>query len=192
MKVQVASLFIFTALFMSACGAGSGDNASIGDSEEPYFYEYKTAEYHIDVPNEWEVLNAFPSDYPLETRVAFRNPNKEQDFVANVNIIREYGENTLSNVDLSQLKLKGHEAKLIGYKLISQEEINLALGNDESASLLNTFSGKLETNNERVQFMQSYLNKGDTRWTVTASFSPNEDEFTMERMETMLKSFGLN
>lgn len=189
MKRALIPLMALTLLF-SAC-SGSSDSSSTSDGEEPYFFEYITADFAIEVPEDWETITAFTSEYPDEVRVAFRNNVKDSDFIANIVILREDNTDFLSNADFAQEKLQDHSETLVNYKLLSQEELTLTVSGANSSTLLNTFEGKNETNSSTLEFKQVYLVKGDEAWTATASYRSNEDSFVVEDMEHMLTSFNL-
>jgi hypothetical protein len=176
-------------LLLSACGGSDTDEASTTDSDEVFYFTYVTAEFSIDVPDDWETINAFTSDYPDEVRVAFRNNLKDSEFIANVSIVRE--DYTGTSADYAQSKLDDHSETLINYKLESQEAVTLEVAGADSVTTLNTFRGKNEASSPTLEYMQIYLTKGDNAWTVSASYTPNEDEFVIERMAHMLKSFTL-
>jgi hypothetical protein len=182
-------LLLSIAILLPACG-GSGDTSTTGDSDEIFYFTYQTSEFEMDVPDEWEVINSFSSEYPDNIRIAFRDNIKDGDFVANVTIFKEENPKSNLNADLSQKYLNDHADTLVNYKLISQEEITLELLGASSQTIINSYEGKNDTRDSSISYMQTYLAEGDIAWVVTASYySPTEDSFSLERMETMLKSF---
>ena len=187
MKKILISLTI-ASLVLSGCNRDTVQS----DSEEPFFYTHSTAEFSIDVPEDWEVVNTFTVDYPREIQVGFRNNIKDGDFVANVNIAKEANPRLYGNVDFGQSKLKDHSATLINYQLTEQEEVELMIGNASSVSSMKWFTGKTDTDQKTLHFIQTYLTEAEDAWIVTATHRPDEDPFVIERMETMLKSFTLN
>ena len=194
-KILALLLTLTLAIGLTGCfGIGSddpADNASTTDSDAPYFYTYITAEFEIDAPDTWEKVTAFTSEYPDEIRVAFRNNVKDSDLTANVTVIREDNEKTITNADYAQSKLADHAETLLNYQLISQEEVTLYVGGASSKSVLNTFQGKNEATSPTLNFKQIYLVKGDKSWAVTATYRNDEDPFVIERLDEMLKSFTL-
>lgn len=185
---------LFSSLLLTSCGSDtstSTTDSSTGTSDQSYFYQYITAEFTIDAPEEWEKINEFSSDYPEEIRVAFRNNIKDSDFTANVTVIREDNTSSLTNADWAQKKLNSHAETVLNYQLISQEQLDLTVSSAASTTLLNTFTGKNETDGPSLTFMQTYLTKGDKAWTITATYSPDEDPFVIQKMDTMLRSFAL-
>ncbi len=185
---KIPTLFFALSLLLTSC---SGQEEVSEQTEEPRFYTYKTAEFEMEVPETWETLSSFTSEYPDELRVAFRNNIKEGDFVANVTVVRESNEANLTNADFAQEKLEDHAATLVNYELLEQEQLTLLVSGNESSTFLNTFQGKNETASKTLEFKQLTLVKGDKAWVVTASYLPLEDEFVIARMDKMLRSFNL-
>lgn len=179
---------IAISIFLSACG-GSAPQEENNDkaNDEPRYHDYVTNDFKISVPDDWETLNNFDSSYPDGLRVAFKDNVKSTDFVANVSVFEEESEKSTTNEDLSQNKLKDNSETLLDYELISQEEITL----DKSTTYLNIFEGKNSADGETFRYMQTYIAKGTSAWIITGTYLSTEDEFVVERMETMLKSFNL-
>lgn len=178
--------FIFASILFASCSS-----VSTGTDDNPLFYTYETSDYQMDIPDTWEIINNFDSSYPSGIEIAFRNNIKDQKFIANVNIIHEKSQKSLSNADISQEKLKDNSGTLINYSLDSQSEIDLKIGSSDTATFLNKFSGKNKSDGYTFNFMQTYLTKGEDVWIVTATNLTDEDEFVVERMEAMLKTFAL-
>ena len=181
-------------LILTSCGgtSDSGDpDADESDSDNYRFIEYKTSDFIIEKPEDWETINSFTSEYPDGIRAAFRDNLKDGDFVANVTVIREENTENLTSFDAMQEKLGEHKDHLLDYALVSEEELTLSVGGGESKTTLFTFTGKNENSGEVLEFMQLALAKGDHMYLVTATYDPQEDEFTVERMLTMMESFEL-
>ncbi len=190
---KLLTLTLLSTLFLSACFGGGSENTedTTEAGDQPYYITYKSADFEMQVPDSWERITAFTSEYPVEVRVIFRNNFFESDFVANVSVMREDNFDAITTNDFAQQKLADHKATLINYKLISQEDLKLNVGTGNVGTTLNTFQGKNDSNTPTLQFMQVYAVKGERAWTVTAAYEPTEDEFTIERMHSMLSSFNL-
>lgn len=190
--MNLRPLLLFSVLLLASCGGTNTDGeGSTSDSDTYRFVEYKTSDFILQKPEDWETINSFTSEYPDGIRAAFRDNLKDGDFVANVTVIREDNPDTLTSFDVMQEKLAEHSDHLLGYTLISEEQVTLSIGGGESKTTLFTFTGKNESTSETLEFMQLALAKSDQAYIVTASYDPQEDEFTIERMLTMLKSFEL-
>ncbi|MEK9159098.1 MAG: hypothetical protein AAB383_00030 [Patescibacteria group bacterium] len=181
-------------LFLTACG-GSDTSEVDGETEETgevFYFAYKTADFEIEVPDTWEIIDSFTSEYPDDLRVAFKNNVQDSIFTSNVTVIRE--NNTLSDTsyDFAQRKLADHEDTLVNYSLVSQEVLTLQVDGANSKTMLSTFEGKNDTSSPKLTFMQVTLTKGQQAWTATATYRSGEDAFTVEELDTMLRSFTLN
>lgn len=185
---KISTLLFAVSLFLSGCGTSTPQerNNDVAN-DEPRYHDYVTNDFRMSVSDDWTTLNNFDSSYPNGLRVAFKDNIKDTDFVANVTVFEDEMEKSLTNEDISQNKLKDNSETLLEYQLISQEEITL----DGNTTYLNIFEGKNSAESENYRFMQTYITKGNNAWIVTATYVPTEDEFTIERMETMLKSFNL-
>lgn len=179
-------LFICASLLLTSCGA-----VSTSTDDNPLFYTYETSDYQIDIPDTWEIITDFDSSYTNGIEIAFRNNLKDQKFIANVNIIHERSKKSVTNADVSQEKLKDNSGTLINYNLDSQSEINLQVGSTDTSTFFNKFSGKNKSDGYTFNFMQTYLTKGGEVWIVTATNLTDEDDFVIERMDKMLKTFAL-
>ena len=190
--MNLRPLLLFPVLLLASCGGTNTDSeGSTSDSDTYRFVDYKTSDFILQKPEDWETINSFTSEYPDGIRAAFRDNLKDGDFVANVTVIREDNPDTLTSFDVMQEKLSEHSDHLLDYTLISEEQVTLSVGGGESKTTLFTFTGKNESTSETLEFMQLALAKSDQAYIVTASYDPQEDEFTIERMLTMLKSFEL-
>lgn len=191
---KILSFLLAGSLFLAACG-GTDTATTTGqteDSEQVFYFNYKTAEFGMDVPDDWEIVDSFTSEYPDDLRVAFKNNIKDSIFTANVTVLREDNTASDTSYDLAQRKLADHEETLLNYALLSQEVVNLLVNGAESKTTLSTFEGKNDTAGPTLDFMQVTLTKGDKAWTVTATYRNGEDVFTVEKMDTILRSFTLN
>ncbi len=191
MKKFLATIFL-TSLLLTGCGGSSTViDVTSSNSETPRYVTYKTSDFNIDVPDTWETLNDFTDDYPSGLRIAFKNNVQNTSFTANVTVVREENAKKLTSADYTQTKLQNHDDHLLNYELISQEELTLTVAGADSATILNIFAGKNTTEGPTLNFMQLVLCKADRAWVVTASYRPDEEDATVEQMETMLNSFAV-
>lgn len=191
MKKLLATTLL-TSLLLSGCGGSSSvTDVSTDDSSTARYVTYKTSDFNIDVPDTWETINNFTDDYPAGLRIAFKNNVQNTVFTANVTVVREENTSELTSADYSQMKLQNHDEHLLNYQLQSQEELTLTVAGADSATLLNTFTGKNSIDGPTLEFMQLVLCKADRAWVVTATYRTDEDEATVTQMETMLNSFAV-
>lgn len=191
MKIATRFLLIASLLF-SACGGTTDDAGGETEaSDEAYYYTYKTAEFELQVPDDWNVVDAFDPEYPEDLRVAFKNNETDSIFTANVTVLREENTKSDTSYDYAQRKLADHEENLLNYKLLEQEVVNLQVNGAESKTMLTTFEGKNDASSPTLDFMQVTLCDGEKAWTVTATYREGTDGLTLEQLTTMLTSFSL-
>lgn len=189
---KLLAIILFTSLILTACsGTPVETGTSTGKSDTPRYVTYKTSDFTMDVPDTWVTLDTFTGDYPSGLRIAFKNNVQNTVFTANVTVVREDNSSQLTSSDYAQKKLQNHKEHLLNYTLISQEVVTLSVSGTESQTMLNTFSGQNDTDGPTLNFMQEVLTKGGQAWIVTASYRPDEDEFTIEKMQNTLKTFTL-
>lgn len=192
MKKFLSGLLLASVLLTACGGSDSTTDGETEESDQVFYFRYKTAEFEMDVPDTWEIIDAFTSEYPDDLRVAFKDNVQDSIFTPNVTVLREDNTQSDTSYDFAQRKLADHEETLINYSLVSQEVINLEVDGAESKTMLSTFEGKNDTSGPKLTFMQVTLTNGQKAFTATASFRAGEDEFTVEELDTMLRSFTLN
>ncbi len=189
---QILATLLLASLSLTACGGS--DESTEGEtteSEQNFYFKYETADFSMEVPDQWEIIDSFTSEYPDELRVAFKNNVQSSIFTANVTVIRTENAHSETSYDFGQRLLADHKATLINYELISQEVISLEVGGAASKTSLSKFEGKNESSGPLLNFMQVSLTSGSEALVATATYRSGEDEFTVEELETMLKSFSV-
>ncbi len=191
MRKLLASLLLAT-ISLSACG-GSEETTEgeTTESDENFYFTYETADFTMEVPDQWEIIDSFTSEYPDDLRTAFKNNVQNSVFTANVTVMRTENTESETSYDFAQRMLADHKASLINYELLSQEVITLEVDGAASKTSLSKFEGKNESSGTLLNYMQVTLTNGSEAWIATASYRGGEDEFTIEELETMLKSFTL-
>jgi len=182
-------LIALIALLIAFSGCGNENNTP-EQGENPSYYVYSTTSFSIDVPNDWEVISQFTSDYPTNTLIAFRNNIKEQDFIANVNVVGNDVGDT-NNGDYAIEMLKKHSETLIDYKLLEQKEIEIFIGGQLTPAYRNYFEGRNSPDTDIIKFIQVYAVKDGIGYIATASFLPNEDEFVIDTCVDMVESLEI-
>lgn len=180
--------FLTGLLLISGCGNSDGDATT---SENPIYYSYGNDTYEIDVANDWEVITEFTSNYPQNTIAAFRNNIKNDEFIANINIVANTVEEGLSNGDYALEILQSHSESLIDYKLIEKKEIDITVGEQLSPTYMITFQGRNKIDGDLLQFTQVYGVNNGLGYIATATYLPNEDQFVIETAVYMVGSLQL-
>ncbi len=174
-------------LTMSGCSEGTSEDVA----ENPLYYTYSASSFELEVPNDWETISQFTSDYPHNTLVAFRNNLKDQDFIANVNIVANTVDKGMNNGDYGIEMLQTHSEDLIDYRLIEKQEIEIVINGEATPTYLNYFEGRNSIDTDLLRFVQVYGINNQIGYIATATFLPDEDEFIIENCVHMAKSLTL-
>lgn len=187
-KLTILTFILLLTLGTSGCFENITPDEN---AENPLYYTYSSSTYSIEAPNDWEVISQFTSDYPSNTLVAFRNNIKGKDFLANVNLVANTLDETLSNGDYALEMLQYHAETLIDYRLIEQQEIEIEINGQNTPTYLNYFEGRNSIDSDLLRFIQVYGVNGNFAYIATGSFLTNEDEFAIENCVHMVKSLEL-
>lgn len=155
---------------------------------------YRTIEsddFLLQVPEKWETIQHFPSTYPANTMVAFRNNNKDNEFIANINIVRnEVTEGTLSS-DYAIEMFKTVADQLLNFKKISQTNIDLPKEGLLTPSYLFEFEGTNDPATRTRGFIQTYGVKGATAYIVTGTYALSDSELAIDQVKQSVQTFRL-
>lgn len=187
MKKITTLLLTISLLLTTGCLGTDTTN----QTENPLYYKYGSTSFSVEIPNDWEVINQFTSDYPTNTIVAFRNNLKDQKFIANVNLVANAVSEDMNNGDFGIEMLQKHESDLIDYRLIEQQEINILVNGTETPTYLNYFEGRNSLSSDLLRFIQVYGVNNGFGYVTTATFLPEEDEFIIENCVHIVKSLEL-
>lgn len=189
MKKLITSLLVI--IFSLGTTGCFGDATPTDDAENPLYYKYSSTTFAVEVPNDWEVISQFTSDYPDNTLVVFRNNLKDMDFIANVNIVAESVDKDLGNGDYALETLQFHSESLIDYKLIEQQEVEIKINSQMTPTYLNYFEGRNSISSDLLKFVQVYGTNNGLGYIITGTFLPDEDEFIRENCVHVVKSLEI-
>lgn len=186
-------------ILMAGCGGdkktpeNDADTPSAAPPVEHLAF-YRTVEaddFLIQVPEKWETVQLFPSDYPANTVVAFLNNNKDNEFVANLNIVRnEIADLTLTS-DYAADMFRTVATQLLNFKKLGQTEISLPFGESTTPSFVFEFEGTNDPKTRTRGFIQTYGVKGTTAYIVTGTYALSDSELTVDQVKQAIKTFRL-
>jgi len=184
-------LLVAMVLAFSGCFSFGGDEDA--QTTEEGFTTYKTANFSVDVPSAWDVLNQdeFTSDVPDVTVVVFRNNVKNETFTANVNIVAKQIQEAVSSDEYAKLVVNRQSSGLVDYSEISKDSAKVMIGGSEADTLLTKFEARKDVDDNLVRYIQTYGVKGNTAFIVTGAISPQESESVVQLVEKVVKSFAL-
>jgi hypothetical protein len=185
---------ILSLLILSGClnfgGDSSGEPAKTANENT---ITYDTGEFSIVVPKDWEIIESkdFTSEVPNETVVVFRNNVKNENFTANVNIVRNALQEPVSTLDYAKMVLNREKNGLYNYKESRRDSVKISIGGTETDTFFVLFEAKKSADDKNIRYLQTYGVKGDSAYIVTGAASPQEDANMIKTIEDTVKSFKL-
>lgn len=196
MKKLFSSLLIGSLLLLTpGClgfGGGGNDDKETPPTEVITFYRLvESSEFSIQVPEDWETIQYFPSSYPDNTAVAFRNNIQDNDFVANINVVRNtVPEGTLSR-DYALESFDNISSQLLNFELLSEEEATIFVGLEGQDSFIYEFKGTNDPTIEPHRFVQFYGVSGTNGYIVTGSYDITDTELAIDQIRQSIPTFML-
>lgn len=188
------ALFFGVILLLPGClGLGDDEETTSSEMVPIAFYRIvQSDDFALQVPEDWETLQEFSSDYPTNTVVAFRNNIEDHDFIANVNIVDNEVEEGTTSSEYALAMIETLESQLLNYQQISQEETTLWVGDTEVSTLLTTFEGTNDGGKPVRQFIQLYAVKGTKAFIITGTYDKDDTELAIDQVKQTVESFQLN
>lgn len=187
MKKIILTLF----LTLSIIGAGCGSKDDNQISQQPTKKGYENEIFSLNPPKNWEKIETFTKEYPAGVNVAFREPIKDNSFTANINITTKNVDATLTSNDFALQEIKNHENNLKDYHEISREKRTIQIQKKDLESILITFEGRQNIEDDINRFLQIFATKEGTGYVVTGALKKDESSDIQKEIEESLKSFEL-
>lgn len=189
-KILNFSLIALTVLALAGCG-NSGTQTKTTTDERSKDLDYP--EYTMRIAREWDVIEAkdFTADVPQETALVVRNNVKNEDFTANVNILRRNLQTTKETLEYAKEVINRQKSGLLNYKEDKRDVSKMNIGDKKVDSYVVTFEGKKDAQSDLIKFVQTYAVKGNYGYIVTGSYSLKESGDNMNTVEEIVKSFSL-
>ncbi|MDP2624567.1 MAG: DcrB-related protein [Candidatus Peregrinibacteria bacterium] len=191
---KVAFIIILLGLLiLPGCFGSDGEETVDPTSvEQLAFYRLVEADdFSMQIPEDWETITQFTSSYPTNTIVAFRNNNKDNNFLANINIVRNTVEEGTTSADYALETFGAISGQLINYKLHDQQEIDLIVENTTTITYLYEFEGTNDPTTEVVQFIQLYAVKGTNGYIITGTYKNDDSELSIDQVKQSMPTFQL-
>lgn len=154
---------------------------------------YETGQFSISIPKDWEVIESkdFTSDVPKETVVVFRNNVKNENFTANINIVRNTLQDPTSTLDYAKMVLNREKTGLYNYNESRRDPVKILIGSTETDTFFTLFEAKKSTADKNIRYLQTYAVQGENAYIVTGAAAPSEDANMLKTMEDTIKTFKL-
>lgn len=180
-KKLLIPLLLIGTLTLSGCFGGDEEGNTEPKPESPAGI-YKTVEFQINKPDSWEIFQKkdFTSDVPPNTQVVMRSKQKNEIFIANVSVIKNFLPEGLSQKDYAKKIMESHRLALQNFEELDRTE------NEEGVTTL--FQGKRAAEEPLLKFVQKIAIKNKTAFISTASFILNEDEQVTKEAQEIAES----
>ncbi len=184
------SILAFTVIALSGCGGSSTQQQTAANNQSRVI---DNTEFTMTIPREWDVIESkdFTSDVPPETIIVVRNNVKNENFTANVNIVRRNLQATEASLDFAKEVINRQKTGLLNYKEDKNETAKIQIAGKPNDTYLETFEGKKDAQSDLIDFYQTYAVKGNYAYIVTGSYSPQETNDNINTVQTIVKSFTL-
>lgn len=192
-KVFVVGMLTLTTLLLGGCFNFSGTNSNKTVVTDEKNRSIENAEFSVKLPREWDVIE--PKDFttivPKETVMVFRNNVKNEDFTANVNLVRNPLQQTKETLEYAKEVINREKTSLYNFKEIKRDLAQIQIGDKKVDSYLITFEGKKTPEANTARFIQIMAVKGTNAYIMTGAYSLQETGANITAVEDILKSFAL-
>lgn len=190
-KIFHLALTALTLVALAGCGGSGGQQTAPTTDDRSRVIE--NPEFTMRIPREWDVIESkdFTSEVPPETILVMRNNVKNDNFTANVNVVRRDLQTTKETLEYAKEVINRQKTGLLNYKESKRDVTKMKVGDKEVDSYIVTFEGKKDAQSDLIVFVQTYAVKGTRGYIVTGSYAPQESGDNKNTVEEIIKSFSL-
>lgn len=188
-KILQISFIALTLVALSGCGGSSSTPKTTTDERTKTI---ENTEFSLKIPREWDVIEKkdFTNDVQNETVLVLRNNVKNENFSANVSIVKKNLQKTEETLEFAK-KVINRQKNLLNYKQNKQDLTKMTVAGKPVDSYTMTFEGKKDEQSDLLNFFQTYAVKGNYGYIVTGAYSRAETGDNTNAVQEMVKSFGL-
>lgn len=186
-------IFIVALVSLLLTSCFSSDDAPVAGDAPDGYHAYATQEFKLHIPDAWEILTPthFTSAVPKNTLVAFRNNIKGASFTANVVVVKNLLPEEISSRDYAQAVARKFAGELTNFKELEVKEDSINVGGTPKATLFIFAEGRETPTADLKHYVMGSGVKEKNAFVVLGAFLANEPEETVEKMNTMVKSFEI-
>ncbi len=180
---------ILMTFFFSGCMNLQGNTTT--KTDDPRLKTYDSSDFSLKTPKDWEIIEKkdFTADVPDVTVVVFRNNIKNETFTANVNIVKNYLQETMPTLEYAKNVLNRQKGGLFNFKENKREELKLKVGGQDTSTIFIQFEAKKGTDQPTVRYIQTYAVKEKWAFIITGALSTKENDVVLQSIENIIKSF---
>ena len=192
--LRFAACLATLAFLLPGC-FGGGDTTTIEATSqiEPiaFYRAIEVQDLGMQVPEDWETITEFSSQYPKNTLVAFRNNVQDHNFIANINIVQNQVAEGTQSADYALTMLETLSTQLVNYKKISQTDFNVNVSGTAVPTYLIEFEGTNDSTEPVREFIQLYVVKGTNAYIVTGTYDALDTQLAIDQIKQSLKTVYL-
>lgn len=189
----IIGLSTFTVLVLSACSFGGNTNPKVTVDEKSRRIDDSAYAFNVIIPREWDIIEKkdFTKEVPANTEIAFRNNIKNEDFTANVSILKNPLQKTRETLEYAKQVIAAEKTGLYNYKEIKRDTYQISIANNKADTYITYFEGAQNPTDDVVKYVQTYAVQGNNAYVVTGSYSTKESDTNAKVVEAIIKSFSL-
>lgn len=173
----------FLSLLLIFSGCFGGDSDSTAENLVSLSQNY----YEIDYPASWEIFDSkdLANKTPSGTLLIIRSNVAHKGAFPNISIVEEKVSEGMSSIEFAKVNIEKAPLIIHNLQTVSKNELEI---NGEKTILFN-FIGRIDDEEDDLQFYQIYYTKAGKGVSVTASCTTDADEAIKTALQNSIKSF---
>lgn len=174
-KIKLFSLIFISSLLLSGCLTTGDSSSNSGSQQEDNNYQqtlkYINNQFSFNFPERWDLIEPkdFTSEIPQETQVVVRNNIKNETFTANVNVVKNTLQESLSSLDYAKAILNRQQTGLLDYKETKRELVKIKVAGQEEDTYYIEFTARLNATDPLTKFIQTFGVKDKNGYIILGS-----------------------
>jgi|CXWL01.1.fsa_nt_gi hypothetical protein len=176
-KLRFIILSLCLTLLVSACG---------GSADPLQYLQQSFQTFSVDVPATWQKVpqENFANTVPEETVGLFLNKVAGDDFIQNVNIVKESLNTDATSLEYAKANMLLGSKAIVDYRPISSLETDV----NGLKTVYHLFRARNASTDPLRYYAQTYFANNRLGYTVTC-IAKDEDQIQQQTCETVVKSF---
>lgn len=197
MKKLLIPTLLLSSLLLGGClnpGPSTTNQPPTNQDTSTETRVYNNNEFSISFPASWDIIQPkdFTSDIPSETQVVLRNNLKNEDFTANINVIKHSFQTAKNSLDYGQEILNRQKNGLLNYRETKKEIVKRSIGGQSVDTYVVEFEAKLNQTDPILKFVQTFATKDNNGYTALGSYSQLENTIVINQVNQTIQSFQVN
>lgn len=190
-SLALASLAFTGCLSFDGGGTDTNNNQGLPTDSSK---NYDNGQVSLQYPSNWELIEPkdFTSEIPKETQVVIRNNIKNENFTANINVVKNDLQVEKSALDYAKEVLNRQKTGLLDYKETKREIITAVMGGSSQETYYVEFEARLNPSDPITKHFQTYGVKGQFGYIILGSASTAENSAVLDVLQTVVKGFKVN